>query len=340
MMRRIAQVPFLLGCLFLAAFAETAPCEAQARAKMRIYDIVFEGRGTYAASATGINTAYFDTAEQQISMAWRTVYSSVMWDGSSSTPYEPLATSGIPEFSGDLVETGISGRECQAPGAFSCSGPVSTCEMTGDIYVLKALVPGYQFSIDAFDTLGVCYEGGPCSGCYTAYPAQFGDLSDSSFTAHVTVTPADLKRGKVIYYVSGPTLAPPECATEEHPICSQSFSWTGEVTFTLLSDTYPPYVRPGAKTFKASKKGQVKMKLEAAHPQVGPASGTVTLSGGYGKGSFKIKHGGIAGSAKISLSEKAKQLLKKKRQLKCKATIKAKDMYGTAAEKVKITIRL
>ena len=332
-----------------SAILSAAPANSQTE-KWRQYDIVFEGRGTYSADATGIGTEFYHSMHQEITMAWKTTYTSVWWDETGGDPSEPLGvgTANI-ILSGTLQETGTSSRECTNPGSYSCTGSspefVQPCSHDPQIYVMKALQPGFLFTVDGLDhqSAGVCY-GPECTGCYTAYTSQAALLQPGAFAASFFVAPGDLKKGKVIYRVTGPNSAVPACVDDERPTCSQSLSWTGDVSLTLLRDNLPPYVRPKSTALRATKTWKVSTKLESAHEQMGPATGTLTLTavnGGaaYGEAAFKIAHGRSSASVNIPLNSGAKRILMRGGSLKCIAKIKTKDAYGAATVKTKVTIR-
>lgn len=212
------------------------------RISVHLYRVLYEGRGSYDVQSSDEGGV---AGHERADFHWKVAY----------TPLVVLSRPGRVAMTVRRAGSGAGGE-----WSISSTNVEESCARHGGLKLAPlgagsgALEDGGSLSLELtpgqgdFTTMGGRAGPGPCdtTDFWQGWVTNFSHVGLGGarpldpLTAFVTLTPAELRAGKVLVNVSNKTLAAPElqvvndCGSGNGATCTQSFEWKGQVTITRL----------------------------------------------------------------------------------------------------------
>jgi hypothetical protein len=239
-----------LAVLILSALAALPTAAASAKGSAGLqpfytFSVTFQGSGTYAQTYTDMEG---QTSTINASFNWATPYENVLIPRVAS----PTKV-GYPAFKHGAVATGTwqitssnGDDSCQGSGTLGRVGvPGGGGVVTDGDLTLKRVSGGLQVLAGEGEGFSTAAGGG--DGSSACHPKDFwhdivlsaahvgNDLTDGvqPLTGITKITPKDLKKASFVKSVGtiANELPDQDCGTGDGITCTQTYSWTGKVTF-------------------------------------------------------------------------------------------------------------
>ncbi len=241
MSRSRLALPVLIAALSVFALPGVATAKSSSGGLQTFYlfKAVFTGSGTYTRTLT---TDGDDSSKIDASFGWTTTYKNVFIPRVHAKPsvgYPGYGAQSKASGAWQITQTG--GDACTGNGGFGRVHGVADGGLT-----LKRVSGGLRMFASAFSTLAPV--GGVGDGVSACAPKDFwhdvvlsgggvgNDLPDGiePVTGIGKITPSDLRKASFTKNVLLPVDEAPnsDCGSGGGNVCTQSYSWTGKVTFT------------------------------------------------------------------------------------------------------------